>query len=142
MTKFAVTWLIFVVVLDAFFFMGQLAVNDINPTSGTQFFDTSGSIAAQNDMGNYTLNEDVLGKLPAGEGSVSPETGNIFTDIFSSMKAWIADTTGLNYIVAYINAFPNFLKILNLPAAFVFVVGSAWHTINVFALILLLWGRD
>lgn len=143
MSKFVMSWLIFVVVLDAFLFMGQVAIDDINPAGHTEFFDKAASITAENDLGNYSLDQDVLGKLPQGEGSVSPETGNIFTDIFTSIKSWIAETTGLNYLLSYVNAFPNFLAAI-LPGApvFVFIIGSMWHTINVFAIVLLIWGRD
>jgi len=143
MTKLVVTWIIFVVLLDAFLFMGQLAITEINPETGTRFFDIDASLTkGQDASGNYTLNPFNMSQLPSGEDSVSPETGNIFTDIFASIKSWIADTTGISYIVSFINAFPNFLTSLNLPTIFVFVIGSVWHTINVFLLILLMWGRD
>lgn len=142
MTKLIVTWIMFVILLDAFLFMGQLAVTEINPEGNVQIFNIDDSITAKNDAGNYTLDPDVLGKLPSGEDSVSPETGNIFTDIFASIKSWVADSTGISYIVDYINAFPNFLKSLGLPTRFVFIVGSVWHTVNVFLFVLLMWGRD
>jgi hypothetical protein len=141
-TKFVVTWLIFVVVLDAFLFMGQLAVNEINPAGAPQFFDLGKSITASQDAGNYTLSDDVLGKLPEGEGAVSPVTGNIFTDVFTSMTSWFKSVPGVGYITAYVNAFPSFLNSLGLPPLFVFIIGSMWHTINIFAIILLIWGRD
>lgn len=135
-------FLVMVLFIDGFLFLGQQAVNEINPAGPPTFYHYEAGLLQANDEGNYTLTSDVLGKLPTGESSVSAETGNIFTDIFSSIKGWIADTTGVNYVIDLINALPNFFKALGLPPAFVFVIGSIWHTTTVFMLVLLLWGRD
>lgn len=133
--------LLLVLSVDGFLFMGQTAVNDINPGSA-QFYDYDGSLVKDNDVGNYTINEDISGKLPTGTASVSPDTGNFFTDIFATAKNWLLETTGLGYILAIVNALPNFLKALALPSIFVFVVGSIWHTFTLFLIVLLLLGRD
>lgn len=122
--------------------MGQTAITAINPDSGTTLYIYEAGLAQSNDVGNYTVTTDAIGDLPAGASSVSPETGNIFTDIFSSIKGWIASTTGLKYVIGIVNAVPNFLKVLGLPSEFTFIIGSIWHTLTVLLLALLMWGKD
>lgn len=140
--KDIIFFLVMVLFIDGFLFLGQTAVNEINPTGAPTLYHYDAGLLQANDEGNYTLTTDVLGQLPGGESSVSAETGNIFTDIFSSIKGWLGEATGINYVIDIVNALPNFLKALGLPAAFVFMIGSLWHTMTVFLIILLLWGRD
>lgn len=140
-------WLLLVLCVDGFLFMGQLAVNDTFP-GAQQFYGYQGSLVQANDIdGNFTLTEDVVNKLPTGTTAVSPDNdGNFFTDIFSTAKNWLVDnvleTTGVKYILAIVNAVPNFLKVLGLPREFVFIVGSIWHSFTIFMIALLIMGRD
>jgi hypothetical protein len=133
--------LLLVLCVDGFLFMGQTIVLDINPDA-QRFYNYEGTLIKDNDAGNYTLNEDVTAKLPTGTASVSPDTGNFFTDIFATAKNWLLESTGLSYVLAIVNALPNFLKILGLPSIFVFIVGSIWHTFTIFLFVLLLLGKD
>jgi len=137
----ALAILILVLAIDMFLFMGQTAVLETNP-SGNVFYGYEGTLAKQQDAGNYTLNESVINKLPSGEASVSAETGNIFTDLFTSIKSFFVETTGLGYLLAIVNAVPNFLKAINLPGTFVFLVGAFWHSMTLFMLISFFWGRE
>ena len=128
--------------INVFLFLGQMAVNDINPGQAPQFFNADEQLIGDFDAGNYTLNENITDKLPGGEGSVSPTTGNVFTDLFSTMKNWFLESTGLNYLVAIINAVPNFLKIIGLPKEFVFAIGFFWHAITLFLVINFIKGGE
>lgn len=133
--------LLLVLAVDGFLFMGQTIIMDINP-DGPVFYQYSRTLLKDNDAGNYTLDETAVSQLPTGTASVDPDTGNFFTDIFATAKDWIVESTGIGYIIAIVNAFPNFLKALGLPNIFVFIVGSIWHTFTIFLITLLLLGRD
>lgn len=131
--------LVFVLSLNMFFFFEQQAVNDINP-GGTQFFTYAGSHIGGFDQGNYTLPSDPTSAIPVTTTSVSPTTGNIFTDAWSATTNWLLNTTGISYLIAIVNTVPNFLKALGLPAAFAFGVGYLWYAFSVMIVILFIRG--
>lgn len=126
--------------INVFLFLGNYAVADISGQS-------SGLINYENDMigqfdaGNYTLNEDVTSKLPSGEGSISPETGNFFTDTFSAIKNWFVETTGLNYLLGIVNAVPNFLKRF-LDPVLAYAIGFFWHALTIFLIVNFIKGGE
>jgi len=140
------TALSFVLILNVLMFLVQAAILDLNPDA-TNFFTNEGTLLsnfdANNNNGTYVLDtEGVADHLPTAEGSVSPTTGNLFTDMFSSMKTWFAETTGLSYLMGIVSAPYNLLKSMNLPNAFVFAIGSLWYALTLFLLIAFFWGRD
>ena len=139
--KYIVFFLLLVLAVDGFLYMGQVASLDVNPVA-TNYYNYDGSLLAQNDAGNYTLSQNITTSLPTGTASVSPDTGNFFTDIFATTKTWLLDSTGLSYIISIVNALPNFLKAIGLPSVFVFIVGSIWHSFTIFSIVLLLLGKD
>ena len=90
----------FVIVLNVLMWFGQIAALDINP-AGSQFYNPDGSLICEvGDCEAYTIDTDrTTDQLPTAEGSISPTTGNLFTDIFSSVKSWFGSVTGLNYLI-------------------------------------------
>lgn len=133
--------LLIVISINMMLFFGQVAVSEINPDS-TEFFNYKGSPLSTFDNGNYTINSNVTDKLPSTTSGVSPTTGNIFTDTVSTFKGWLLDTTGLNYVMIWFNALPNFLKAIHLPVAFAFGIGVLWHIYGILSLVLVLLGRN
>jgi hypothetical protein len=129
-----------ILAINVFLFLGDYGIRDINGQS-------SGLINYQNDMigkfdaGNYTLDESVTSKLPSGEGSISPETGNFFTDTFSTIKNWFVETTGLNYLIGIVNAVPNFLKRF-LDPVLAYAIGFFWHALTIFLIINFIKGGE
>jgi hypothetical protein len=144
MTENITTYLIIVLCVNLFLFAGQLAVNDINPDplSRPTFFSATGSIYSSIDAGNYTLYADASDYLPTGVNSVSPESGTTYTDDFSTASSWLIEKTGVGYILGMLSAPYNFLKALNLPDAFVFMLGTLWYGITLFLLVGFLLGRQ
>jgi hypothetical protein len=128
--------LIFVLVLNAFFFWGQEAVTDINP-GGTKFFTYTGSHIASYDQGNYTINQDPTAELTgiSQQATVQGSSGNIFTDAWSAITNWFLSLTGVKYVTAIVNTVPNFLKAIGLPAAFAFGIGYIWFVFSIWVLI-------
>lgn len=139
-----ITALGFILAINLFLFWSQLGVNALAEESGvttTEFFTYGDSMIADYDTGNYTLDEDVSGVLPSGQGSIEPESGNFFTDTFSTIKNWFLESTGLSYLIGIVNAFPNFLKNIGLPAAMAFGLGFFWHALTIFLIVAFIKGN-
>lgn len=139
--------LLLVFFIDAFLLMGQFAANEINPT-GTQFINYEGSQTSTYDVtgncyytGNCVIDEDVGAQVPSGSSSISPTTGNIFTDAFTTVKSWFFSLPGVNYIVGAVNVLPNWLKGFGLPSFFAYAISAIWHMYAVWLLVEFLVGR-
>lgn len=141
-----VSALTFILCLNLMFFLIQTSMDTTanEYTNGTtnKIFNYDGSMIQQYDAGNYTLNETITTELPAGDSSVSPTTGNIFTDAFTTLKGWLLDIPGMKYFVAIANALPHFLKTIGLPNQFVYAIGFLWHALTIFLIILLFFGEN
>lgn len=128
----------FVLALNTVLFMGEQAIIKINPGNELNYFDYTGSNMEAYDTGNYSLRSAESTDLPTAQSSVSND-GNFFTDIFSTIKNWILDATGigsgLKYFLGVINTVPNFLKALGLPPQISFALGYLWHTLTFFIFI-------
>ena len=137
--------------INVMLFIGQAAMLDINP-DGPQLYHCEGNLLGAFEAtgcttpGSYYLNNtDPTASLPSGETSVSPETGNIFTDAFTGIKSWFLKSTGLSYVGNILNAPYNVLSAI-LPGPetqpFVFAIGSGWYALTFFLLVAFLFGRD
>jgi hypothetical protein len=138
---------IFVIVVNVLMFLTQASVLGVaDPGDNvTTFYNKENSIIQQFEKDNqeYILDTENIGdKLPAESETVNEETGNIFTDIFQSIKNWIAEKTGLSYAYTILSAPYNMLKAINLPNEFVWAMGTLWYAITLMALILLIFGRE
>lgn len=136
--------LLIVLAIDLFFMMGQVAMTELNPAA--DFYNAKGDLLKDYDAGDYTVFEldgnNLDGMLPSSADSVaSAEDGNVFTDIVKSARNWFLESTGLSYIGKVVNAFPNFLKAINLPPVLSFGLGAIWHGFTLFLFVLLIWGR-
>lgn len=140
--------LVFVLTLNVFLFLSQVAIIEMNP-DGTIFFNCEGSMLQTFDKNNcqstnYILDDsDITGELPQSEGAISPTTGNFFTDVVSSIKDWFTTLPGINYMYAMLSAPYNLLKNMGAPAALSFALGTLWYGITFFLLVAFFWGgRD
>lgn len=131
--------LMIVLALNTIFFLSQTAVTDINP-GGTQFFNYGGSMIGNYDQSNYTLPTNPTISVPSTVPSVSPTTGNIFTDAWSASTNWLLDVTEGQYLIDFILAVPNFLKAIGLPAEFTYAVGFMWYLFALTVVILFIRG--
>lgn len=140
------TALVFVMAINVFLWLGQVATLELNPDAGT-FYNRDGTILNQFDKNNgegdpLLDTENTANQLPAGEGSINPETGNIFTDIFASIKGWVAQSTGISYLIAILAAPYNILKAMHLPAEFAYAMGTFWYAVTLLLFLAFIWGRE
>lgn len=137
--------LLIILCIDGLLFLTQVSMDNINPLDSPQIYTYNGGVMQSYDGGNYTLNpDDYASQLPSAESSVNPETGNIFTDAFSSIKSWFSDSSvgrGISYVTQILGGPVNYLKVLGAPIEFMFVIGAIWYGMTMFALVMLLFGR-
>ena len=142
--------LLVVFCIDAFLLMGQYSANQINPGgidfinyngSLTSTFDTTGTCYSSNGT-RCVINEDVENQIPQSSSSISPTTGNIFTDSFTTIKGWFFSLPGVNYIVGAVNVLPNWLKGFGMDPVFAYIISAIWHMYAIWLLIEFLVGRQ
>ena len=137
-----------VMAINVLFFLGQIAIIEINP-EGTKFYECEGTVIAdfeveecQGEVYQLDGEEGTEEGVPEGETAISPEEGsNPITDTFTSARSWILDTTGVNYLYSVITAPTSFLASIGLPSAFVFGVGTLWYGVTFFLFVSWLLGR-
>lgn len=136
-----VLWVfVFVIVLNSYMFLGQVSIDKMNPGSSTQFFNYQGSTLQGYDIGNYTLEDDPVNRLPGQQASVSPTTGNVFTDGWAATKNWFLQTTGITYLKAIATAVPNFLKAMGLEPEISFALGYMWYAFSIVIVVFFIKG--
>jgi hypothetical protein len=130
---------IIVVCVNVLLFLAQVGADKINPDSSS-LYTYEGSFMQGYDAGDFTLNQNSTGIMPSSEGSVSPTTGNLFTDVFASIKNWFTDSTGGRYFTALLWGIPNILKSTGMPSEVVFALGVLWNALAVISFIVFLKG--
>ena len=129
-----------VIAINMLLWFGQIAITSMNPSS-TNFFNNTGTLLDKYDHGGYTIDPNAVDQLPSSESSVSVTTGNIFTDLFSTVKNWFLNSTGLSYILNVLSAPMSFLSaIVGLPKEFAFGIGAMWYGITLFLVIAFIRG--
>lgn len=134
------TALLFVLMMNVFFFVGQTSIDYINPDGPTSFFNYQESWIQGKDSGNFTLDEDI--SIPQAQTSVSvDEGGNIFTDTWRTLSEWLTSSIpGYDLLERMINGPNYFLKAAGLPAEISFAIGWLWHILGVFLFIAFIRG--
>ena len=130
---------IIMISINVILFMVQISSDKINPDSSS-LYTYEGSFMQDYDSGDYILNQNESGIIPTSEGSVSPTTGNLFTDVFASVKNWFSNSLGGKYFTQLLWGIPNILKSLSIPSEIAFALGVFWHTLTVISFIVFLKG--
>jgi hypothetical protein len=138
------TALVFVLTLNVFIWISQMAILEVNP-SGTEFFNCSNSIVNGVSTGcssgtGTVLNANPLDNLP--ESNQVSSSSNPFTDLFNSILGWFKNVTGLNYVISIVSAPYNLLVAIGLPTAIAGALGVLWYGITFFLILSFLWWRD
>jgi len=137
--------LVFVMLINVFMWLSQVAIVDINPT-GPLYYNCEGSVMEQfgSNCANSSIsmvNTDVVSQLPQAQ-DIEVSTGNPFTDIFNNILGWIKGVPGVNYAVAVVSAPVSILKSMGMPNELAFGLGVLWYSISAFLLVAFLWGRE
>lgn len=134
---------IFVVMLNILMWFSGIAMLNLNP-DGSVCYNPEGTIIENVNSGNYTtLDNQILEDLPSSQStSVVSGAVNFFLDIFNNVLGWFKSAPGFRYVYGVIAAPYNILKCINLPAQFVFGIGTVWYLITLLILIAFMWQRD
>lgn len=128
------TALMFVLLINVFLVLGQIAITDINPNAVN--FLTEEKTPLFHFAVNGTLNEtNINDKLPQAETVTGAETGNVFVDTWNAVKNWFLNATGINYVLGILSAPYNFLKAIQVPDGFAIVFGSLWYMLSLYLII-------
>jgi len=125
--------LMLMLILSGVLFLGQLGIQEYNPEA--TFGDDAKFLNNYGNSSLGTINSFSSEVLPTSENSISPETGNIFTDTFNTAKNWLINTTGIGYIIGLLSAPVTLLQSLGLPSLLVWVIGTAWFGFIIFLII-------
>jgi hypothetical protein len=133
-----ISGLMLMLVMSGVFMMVNLSVNEY--TEGSTYGDT-GLLDSYGNRTSGTLNEFGEDTLPETEQSVSPETGNVFTDLFRTAKNWVLKTTGAQYVIDFLTAPVDLLRSMGLGNQLIFIIGALWYGVFVFLIISWLFNR-
>lgn len=128
--------------------LGQAALLEVNP-AGTTFFECKGSLigaleASSCTSSNYIIaNYNASTQLPSTQSSVSPTTGNIFTDTPTSIKIWLLSSIpGLDYLYALVGAPYTILSAIGMPSIISFVFSVIWYGTMLILIVAFIMGRN
>lgn len=94
--------------------------------------------------GNFTnpeLPANYTGFLPSGVQAVEPDTGGFFTDIFSSIKSWVVDATGLGWLLSILSGPKVLLAAMGLPDALAWAIAALWYGVSILIIASYIFGR-
>lgn len=134
---------IFILALNALMFMVGLGLESLGGGNPFNYEDNPlKSFNAGNETaGEYDVPSDPGSLLPSGIQSVSPDTGTYFTDIFSSIRNWLVDVTGLGFILSIFSGPKIILSAMGLPLALVWALTALWYGVSVLIIASYIFGR-
>ena len=136
------TGLIFVLCIDLFLFLGQTALLEVNPDA-TQFINYQTGLIGSPEAGNNILTTNISEQLPTITGSISPTTGNLFTDSISVLSNWVSGAfMGITILTNVITAPNSFLNAIGLPTELSFALAAMWFILHIFLFTAFLMGRQ
>ena len=141
--------LLIILCVDAFLFLGQLAVTNINPTGHTlDAFDSRIINKFQQTGTPYELqnvNASNINNLFPNAQSTPTGTDSGFADIWNTIKDWIFNDTPLGIVLQIVGAPYFFLKAILPDAEYisvVYIIGALWYAFSLFAIISWALGRE
>lgn len=132
-----ITALIVVLSLNAFMWMSQSAITEMNPA--VTFYTGEGGILENHALGNGT---DPYSELPTTGGAVSTESGNIFIDTFGTFMNWIAQKSGFDTVIQTLKAPYNLMKTIGVPEDLANIIGTMWYLVTILLVVLVATGRN
>lgn len=136
--------IIIVLSLNFMIFIVGFALEDLGGVDANPFNYEDNTLREFNTKNSttYGIPVNVSGRLPGGEGkTVSPDTGLSFTDMFTSIKSWFIDSTGLGYVLSILSGPKVILSVMGMPLAAAWALTALWYGITLFMLVSFIWGR-
>ena len=138
------TALIFVLALNLLMAVSVVAMTQLwnadNVDAPPTLCGDQGKLFRDNSQ-NILNNSNIVDNIPGASEATSPTTGNIFTDVFSSIRNWILGVPGLNYVYVILSSPACALGLL-FPVEISPLLIGFWYMITLFLIIAFLWWRD
>ena len=119
--------------------MVQGGIIEVNPF-GEQFFNASASPYAR-----YAGTDSILvdsSYLPSDDGVEADSSGNIFSDTYKSIKAWVQQQLApLDFIGSLFYQPFGFLKTIGIPISICLAIGVLWYILALIILVSWWMGR-
>lgn len=137
---------VFMVALSMLFALSQLAIDKINPGGNNTFYNPEGSpickaMVGGCESGTYNPKQFSDQDVGTAETTVDPDSGNIFTDVFNTIKNW-ALRNPISSAVFYIVTGPyTFLYSTGLPQEAAAIVAGLFYAIGILLIMNYFAGR-
>lgn len=132
---------IFVLALNFVMFVSGGAIASLGGDNPFNYADNPlGTFNAGNET-NPEVPADPGELLPTGVQAVEPDTGGFFTDIFSSIKNWLVDATGLGWVLAILSGPKVLLATMGFPAALAWAITALWYGVSLVIISSYIFGR-
>jgi hypothetical protein len=145
----ALAGIIFIVILNILFFLVGQTLVGVGLTNNVYTYDGSVMSKFNNgDQTNYSMRAYNETDLPTETKTVDPSTGNIFTDVWSTISNWVKGgltaivnlIPGHEFIIAMFAGLHIFLVAINIPSAVVFAIDFLWYAFTLFMIVLFIRG--
>lgn len=135
------TILIIMLIMDVLFLFVNSAVTDLNPAR-SNYFRYNQSFISDVDSGGFKLNQTAYNNvIPETESGVTT-TGNMFTDVFRTIKGWFSPLgKAWNFFIRFLGGPITYLVDMGAPSIVIFGLGSLWYLMSLWLLLMLLFGR-
>jgi len=148
MADISAKMLLIILSINGLLVLGQAAILDINPDASIFMTCQDSALGKYEASGctdtKFVLNaSNVANELPSDVTKVSGDnTGStsLFTDLFSTIKNWFLQFTGLHYIINLLSAPYTFLSALKLPGLFTFIISAIWYGFTIWVIVSFLRG--
>lgn len=121
-------------------FIGNLAINEINPEADSLISSTI--LSSYGNETTFTTNTYNSSDLPDASQSADADTGNVFTDLFNTAKNWLIQSTGARYVIDFVTApYTLLANIQGLPPVIAFAIGTAWYGLIIFLFVSWIFNR-
>jgi len=140
----AITGILFILILNVLFTFVNLGIADIRGDNNLQLGVDSSMFNEYNTGtgGHYVVKAADTSELPTKQGVTDQITGGVFTDLWMTISNWFSNVVGAGKVLLnFINAVPNFLQSIGLPEQVYFMIGTLWHILTVF-LVVMFWRGD
>lgn len=124
--------LLITLTINMFLYLGNIAVQEINPTQN--FYNVEGSQLSYrlDSSGNFN-DTNISGDFPGSTSSVSAETGIGLLDTALTFKNWLFEKVSMMWGI--VTAVPDFLESMHMPNQLTGAISALWYIYIMFLIV-------
>lgn len=137
-----ITAVIIVLSLNLIMFFVGYGLEDLGADNPFNYEDNALREFNTGNSTHFDISSDPANDLPGGAAtSISPDTGLSFTDIFTSIKSWLVDATGLGWVLSILSGPKIILAAMGVPLALAWAITALWYGVTLILIVAFIWGR-